>query len=235
MRTRALVLAVAMAIAVLPAAAQMQPRELDSPPAASAPPPAPQPQAPQARPPTPSPAVTVPTPAPGAARTGPAWQTLETSNFGQWTYSALRHANSGNAACAVHTHWHDTGRQLRLVALEQPVSINLTLSDPRWTLREGAIARGTIAIDGASFTAEFQRIDDSLMSTQLASNSDAVRRFMQTFRAGNTMRVTLPGDAFTAGLRGTSAAMDAMTRCIAQTFGASGRPPVAPAAPGTKG
>lgn len=215
MRGAMLVLGLAMGGLTVPASAQMQPRELpDSPPAA-----APAPQA---------------TPAPQSAPAGPVWETIETTNFGQWTYSALRHTRDGTASCAVHTHWRENGRQLRLVALEQPVTINLAMSDPRWTLRDGASARGTIAIDGNAFAANFDGVGPTVMTTRLASGSDAVQRFIQSFRAGNTMRVALPGDAFVAGLRGTTAATDAMVRCIARYFGGERRP-AAPAAPGTKG
>lgn len=204
-----------------PALAQPQPRELGEPPAAAAPPPArpaPPPQSPPAQ----------------AAPSGNVWQTIETTNFGQWTYTALRHATNGTASCALHTHWHQTNRQLRIVALEQPITMNLALTDPSWNMREGATARGSIAIDGNTFTAEFERIGQSVLNTRLAAGSDAVRRFMQSFRAGNTMRVTLPGDSFTAGLRGSAAAMDAMVRCMDRHFGAP-RAPAAPVAPGTKG
>ncbi|HYF07567.1 MAG TPA: hypothetical protein VD970_08095 [Acetobacteraceae bacterium] len=207
------------------ALAQMQPRDLGPP--AMAPAPGPPPTPAPAPAPSPAPA---PAPAPGAV-----WQTLETQNFGQWTYSALRHSGDGTASCAIHTHWHETGRQLRLVAFEQPESLNLALADPRWTLREGASSQGTIAIDAASFTATFNRAGPTVLSTQLASTSDTVRRFLQSFRAGNTMRVTLPGDSFVAGLRGSSAAITAMTRCIERYFGTRAPLPSGPVpAPGPR-
>jgi len=223
-------LGAAVLLAAAPAAAQMQPRDLGP----SGPPAQQQQQAPPQAPPqqqAPPPQRQAPPPAP----TGNVWQTIETSNYGQWTYTALRHTVNGTASCAVHTHWHDTGRQLRIVALEQPVTINLALSDPRWTLRDNASSQGTIQVDGASFTAEFLGIGPTAMSTRLASGSEPVRRFIASFRAGNAMRVTLPGDAFAAGLRGSSAAMDAMTRCIGAYFGQPRAPAAPPAPAGTKG
>jgi len=226
MRASVALLGLGLAVAASPATAQMQPRDLEQgsggvpQQAPTTPPPPPYTPPPQPRPPAPPPPQAAPAPAPS----GNPWQTLETANFGQWTFTAQRHAGDGSASCAVHTHWHDTNRQLRIVVLENPVSINIALMDPRWNVREGASTTGSIQIDGQSFTAEFQRIAATVLSTRLASGSDSVRRFIAAFRAGNTMRVTLPGDAFVAGLRGTSVSMDAMSRCINTYFGRQGAP-----------
>ena len=216
-----------MAMAV-PALAQMQPRDLG--PVGPQQPPQQQQQA--APPPPPPPPPPQPPQQQQAAPQGNPWQTLETNNYGQWTFTALRHTGDRSASCAVHTHWHDTGRQLRIVALENPISINIALMDPRWNIREGATSSGSIQVDSQSFQANFDRIAATVLSTRLATGSDPVRRFIAAFRAGNTMRVTLPGDAFTAGLRGSSAAMDAMSRCISVYFGQQGGGAPAPRPPG---
>ena len=225
-----------------PASAQMQPRDLGAVEAPVAPPvrlqqpipavpsaPAAPTPGPRVQPAAPPPAPVVPSPPP------PVWQTVETQTYGQWSYTAQRNAADGNASCAIHTHWHETGRQLRIVALADPDAIFVRLSDPRWTMPVESRARGTVQIDSRSFTAEFTAIERPALSFRLASGSDAVTRFLVAFRAGNQMRVTLPGDAFVAGLRGSSAAMEAMTRCTRVHFGGRGPAP-APSGPiGTKG
>ena len=222
MRMRHALVATAL-LAAWPALAQVQPRDLGP----EGGPPAQQPQVqqppPQRQQPPPQPPPQQQQPPPQAqqqpAAPGVVWQTMETSNFGQWTFSALRHTQDGSASCAVHTHWSDTGRQLRIVALENPTTLNIMLNDPRWTLREGATSQGSIQVDAQNFTTQFIRIGPTALASRLATGSDPVRNFIGAFRGGNTMRVTLPGDAFVAGLRGSSAAMDAMTRCIGQYFG----------------
>ena len=216
MRSRHAILATAL-LAAWPAAAQMQPRDLgpDGGPPAQ--------QQPQRQAPPPQQA---PPQAQAPVGQGPVWQTLETANHGQWTFSALRHAQDGSASCAIHTHWNDTGRQLRIAALENPVTLNIMLNDPRWTLREDASSQGSIQVDARTFTTQFVRIGPTALASRLATGSDSVRNFLNAFRGGNTMRVTLPGDSFVAGLRGSSAAMDAMSRCIATYFGQ--RPQQAP-------
>lgn len=226
-------------LAAAPAYAQMQPRDLGpdgGPPAqqqGQQPPPQRQPQPPQP-PPTPPPPQPPQAQQQGQQPQGQVWQTIETTNFGQWTYSALRHSQNGSASCALHTHWHETGRQLRIVALEQPIVLSIMLSDPRWSLREDARSSGSVQVDSQNFTANFARVGSSALAAPLATGSDPVRNFLQAFRGGTTMRVTLPGDAFVAGLRGSSQAMDAMTRCIGQHFGQRQQQPGPPPRPGGK-
>lgn len=220
MRLRHALLGTAL-LAAWPAAAQMQPRDLGPDGGAPAQQPPVQQPPPQRQPPPQQPPQGQPPVGQGAV-----WQTLETANYGQWTFSALRHAQDGSASCAIHTHWNDTGRQLRIAALDNPVTLNIMLNDPRWSLRDGAASQGSIQVDAQNFTTQFVRIGPTALATRLATGSDAVRNFLNAFRGGNTMRVTLPGDAFVAGLRGSSAALDAMTRCISTYFGQ--RPQQAP-------
>jgi len=168
------------------------------------------------------------------------WSELESRALGQWTYSALRNDSSGARSCAVHTHWQQLGRQLRLTAIEEPYSLSLVLRDPALALPPGATGTMRIAIDGTPFSATFVSDDPAIAVVQLAAESSAARRFFAAFRLGNVMSIGMPGGyGFDVGLRGTNAATQAMTDCIDRTFRVAAPPALAPspgfAAPVTSG
>jgi hypothetical protein len=171
------------------------------------------------------------------------WSELESRPVGQWTYSALRHDGTGAHSCAVHTHWQQLGRQLRLTAIEQPYSLSLVLRDPALALQPGATGTMRIAIDGTPFSATFVSEDPAIAVVQLAAESAAARRFFAAFRYGNVMSIGMPGGyGFDTGLRGSNAATLAMNDCVDRLFSvaappALAAPPPAPAysAPITSG
>ncbi len=160
------------------------------------------------------------------------WSELENRALGQWTYSALRHDGSGARSCAVHTHWQQLGRQLRLTAIEEPYSLSLVLRDPALALQPGATGTMRIVIDGTPFSATFVSSDPAIAEVQLAAESSAARRFFAAFRLGNVMSIGMPGGyGFDVGLRGTNAATQAMTECIDRTFRVAAPPALAPVPP----
>lgn len=162
-----------------------------------------------------------------------AWRTIETRDFDLWSYTASR--GPDGAACAVHTHWRDIGRQLRLVVFEAPRTMHLAIADPRWTIPPGSRAEGTVAIDGMNLTRPFTTgtpviaamLGASLgqiAATELAEGAEAVGRITRAFAAGREIRVSLPaGDPLVAALRGSGAATEAMQRCMQRQFGTGGR------------
>lgn len=149
---------------------------------------------------------------------------IERRDFGQWTYTAALDDSDNTYSCAVHTHWNNTGREVRLVALQQPYSLNLAIHDPRWSLGQGPIGSMRLNVDGRSWNANTDAISRTMINARLATDGGAVARFIAAFKAGNTLTITTPhGERIVAGLRGSSAATTAMQDCMDRYFG--GRPP----------
>lgn len=160
------------------------------------------------------------------------WTELESRNVGQWSYSALRHNETGTNSCAVHTYWQQLGRQLRLTAIEEPYSLSLVLRDPALGLQPGETGLMRITIDGTPFSGTFSSDDPAVAVVQLAAESAVARRFFNAFRYGNVMSIGLPnGYGFDTGLRGSNAATLAMNECIDRTFRVAA-PPALGGSPG---
>lgn len=160
------------------------------------------------------------------------WTETESRGLGQWTYSALRHNDTGANSCAVHTHWHQLGRQLRLTAIENPYSLSLVLRDPALRLQPGETGLMRITIDGVPFSGTFTSDDPAVAVVQLAAESVVARRFFNAFRYGNVMAIGMPsGYGFETGLRGSNAASVAMNECIDRTFRVAA-PPALGGSPG---
>lgn len=153
-----------------------------------------------------------------------AYRDIERTDYGQWTFTAAIDDSDNTYSCAVSTHWNNIGREIRLVALQQPYSLNLAIKDPRWTAGQGRIGTMRLVVDGNSWTANTDAINNTLINARLATDGASVARFVSAFKAGNTLTVTTPwGDQVVAGLRGSSAATTAMQACMDRYFG--GRPP----------
>lgn len=147
------------------------------------------------------------------------WTELESRGLGQWSYSALRHNDTGTNSCAVHTYWQQLGRQVRLTAIEEPYSLSLVLRDPALGLQPGETGLMRITIDGTPFSGTFSSDDPAVAVVQLAAESAVARRFFNAFRYGNVMSIGMPsGYGFDTGLRGSNAATNAMNDCIDRTF-----------------
>ncbi len=154
-----------------------------------------------------------------------AYRDIERVDYGQWTFTAAIDDSDNTYSCAVSTHWNNIGREVRLVALQQPYSLNLAIKDPRWSAGQGRIGTMRLNVDGASWNANTDAINATLINARLATDGAAVARFISAFKAGNTLSITTPwGERVVAGLRGSSAATTAMQDCMDRYFG--GRPPV---------
>lgn len=163
-----------------------------------------------------------------------AYRDIERTDYGQWTFTAAIDDSDNTYSCAVSTHWNNSGREVRLVALQQPYSLNLAVRDPSWSAGRGRIGTMRLNVDGRSWTANADGINATLINARLATDGASVGRFIAAFKAGNTLSITTPwGERVVAGLRGSSAATTAMQACMDRYFG--GRPPAMRAQPGYGG
>lgn len=159
------------------------------------------------------------------------YRTIEERAVGQWRYTASRDERDGSASCSVATFWANSGRELRLTALEQPNSLNLAVQDPSWRMNPGTSGEGWINIDGDRFTATWRAISPTLAVTTLATGSPAAQRFIARFQGGYNMNMGLPwGQRIQAGLIGTRLATETMFTCVRNLFGMARvvPPPIAP-------
>lgn len=165
----------------------------------------------------------------GAALATPARAEIRTL-FDSGLWSAYGGTDEGQrAVCGIATVGAD-GRRIAIQQLSGEADLELVLEKPSWAIPENTSIEVVVQVDGQSW-----RPDRSVGSTNQvrARVSFGVSiGFMRAVRTGQVVRVFFPSGTeppWTGGLRGSSAAMNALNDCRAAF------PPAAPTQPFPQG
>lgn len=170
-------------------------------------------------PPTsPSPSSSPPTPAPPP-------QTLATA--GLWTAYAAN-GTDGQPVCGLSTIGAD-GRQIMVQQVSGQNGVHVVLDKPSWVIPDSTTVDVSVRIDAGGVMDEHASGNGTRLTVDLPFDRSVV--FMRAMRYGSQIQVQFPAGnepAWTGGLRGSSAMIDAFNECRAR-FGAP--PPGQPTQP----